>query len=172
MTWRNVVITKHCKISTKLKLLVVQTDDDVYQFPLDDLGTVMISTTQAVVTANAMANLLKRDVKVIFCDEKHLPIGETNPYETESSRRSCIIQQMCWLEERRNILWQRIVQEKIAHQMQVLERCCPCPDVEKIGTLAADVKSGILTTVRLLPHICISRGYLRTNSSDLTTTIR
>ena len=82
MTWRNVVITKHCKISTKLKLLVVQTDDDVYQFPLDDLGTVMISTTQAVVTANAMANLLKRDVKVIFCDEKHLPIGETNPYET------------------------------------------------------------------------------------------
>ncbi|NEY12176.1 type II CRISPR-associated endonuclease Cas1 [Bifidobacterium pseudocatenulatum] len=142
MAWRNVVITKHCKISTKLKLLVVQTDDDVYQFPLDDLGTVMISTTQAVVTANAMANLLKRDVKVIFCDEKHLPIGETNPYETESSRRSCIIQQMCWLEERRNILWQRIVQEKIAHQMQVLERCCPCPDVEKIGTLAADVKSG------------------------------
>ena len=127
MAWRNVVITKHCKISTKLKLLVVQTDDDVYQFPLDDLGTVMISTTQAVVTANAMANLLKRDVKVIFCDEKHLPIGETNPYETESSRRSCIIQQMCWLEERRNILWQRIVQEKIAHQMQVLERCCPCP---------------------------------------------
>ena len=54
MAWRNVVITKHCKISTKLKLLVAQTDDDVYQFPLDDLGTVMISTTQAVVTANAM----------------------------------------------------------------------------------------------------------------------
>ena len=76
MTWRNVVITKHCKISTKLKLLVVQTDDDVYQFPLDDLGTVMISTTQAVVTANAMANLLKRDVKVIFVTKSIFRLGD------------------------------------------------------------------------------------------------
>ena len=59
MTWRNVVITKHCKISTKLKLLVVQTDDDVYQFPLDDLGTVMISTTQAVVTAKCDGESIK-----------------------------------------------------------------------------------------------------------------
>ena len=87
MAWRNVVVTRHCKISTKMRLLVIQTDDDVCQLPMDDIGMLMIETTRAVITTCAIADLLKRDVKIVFCDDKHLPIGETSPYETESSRR-------------------------------------------------------------------------------------
>lgn len=108
MAWRNIVVTQHCKVSMKMNLLVVQTDDDTVQIPIDDIGMVLFATTQAVITTSAMASLLERDIKVVFCNDKHLPIGETNPYETESSRRVCIVQQMGWAEERKNILWQRI----------------------------------------------------------------
>ena len=44
MAWRNVVVTRHCKISTKMRLLVIQTDDDVCQLPMDDIGMLMIET--------------------------------------------------------------------------------------------------------------------------------
>lgn len=142
MAWRNVVVTKHCKISTKMKLLVVQTDDDIIQIPIDDIGIVMIATTQAVITTNAMAMLLKKDAKVIFCDDRHMPIGETNPYETESSRRSCIVRQMSWKEDRKALLWQRVVQEKIAHQVAVLRKNCECPDIEKMEGLVSAVCPG------------------------------
>lgn len=142
MAWRNVVVTKHCKISTKMKLLVVQTDDDIIQIPIDDIGIVMIATTQAVITANAMAMLLKKDVKVVFCDDRHMPIGETNPYETEFSRRSCIVRQMSWKEDRKALLWQRVVQEKIAHQVAVLRKNCACPDIEKMEGLVSAVCPG------------------------------
>lgn len=142
MAWRNVVVTQHCKISTKMKLLVIQTDDDVCQLPVDDIGTLMIETTRAVITTCAIADLLKRDVKIVFCDDKHLPIGETSPYETESSRRAYIIQQMRWDETRKDLLWQHIVREKIAHQVAVLEKNCDSPDLEKMKALVADVKPG------------------------------
>lgn len=142
MAWRNVVVTKHCKISMKMKLLVVQTDNDVIQIPIDDIGIVMLATTQAVITASAIAALLKKDVKIIFCDDKRMPIGETNPYETESSRRSCIIRQMAWKEERKAFLWQRIVQEKIAHQIAVLRKNCVCPDIGKMEDLVSAVCPG------------------------------
>ena len=142
MAWRNVVVTQHCKISIKMGLLVVQTDEDTVQIPIDDIGMVMLTTTQAVITANAIAVLLKQDIKIVFCDDKHLPIGETNPYETQSSRRSCIVRQMSWRKERKDVLWQRIVQEKIAHQVSVLKEKCACPDVGKLEKLIVSVQPG------------------------------
>ena len=135
-------MTQHCKVSMKMNLLVVQTDDDTVQIPIDDIGMVLFATTQAVITTSAMASLLERDIKVVFCNDKHLPIGETNSYETESSRRVCIVQQMGWAEERKNILWQRIVQEKIAHQIFVLKEKCAFPDIEKMKTLITSVQPG------------------------------
>lgn len=142
MAWRNVVVTHHCKISVKMELLVVQTDDDIVQIPINDIGIVMLATTQAVITANAVAALLERDIKLVFCNDKHLPIGETNPYETRSSRRSCIIQQMSWPKERKEVLWQRIIQEKIAHQVSVLKKKCICSDIGKLEKLIVAVQPG------------------------------
>ena len=79
MAWRNIVVTQHCKVSMKMNLLVVQTDDDTVQIPIDDIGMVLFATTQAVITTSAMASLLERDIKVVFCNDKHLPIGEVVP---------------------------------------------------------------------------------------------
>ena len=64
MAWRNIVVTQHCKVSMKMNLLVVQTDDDTVQIPIDDIGMVLFATTQAVITTSAMASLLERDIKV------------------------------------------------------------------------------------------------------------
>ena len=44
MAWRNIVVTQHCKVSMKMNLLVVQTDDDTVQIPIDDIGMVLFAT--------------------------------------------------------------------------------------------------------------------------------
>lgn len=53
MAWRNIVVTQHCKVSMKMNLLVVQTDDDTVQIPIDDIGMVLFATTQAVITTGS-----------------------------------------------------------------------------------------------------------------------
>lgn len=141
MAWRNVVVTRHSKISVKMKLLVVQTDDDVFEVPLDDIAILLIVTTQSVITAFAMAELLSRDIKVVFSNAKGVPIGETVPYETSGGRRENVLRQVNWDTPRKDLLWQRIVMEKIAHQASLLEES-GCKDADAVKALAEQVKPG------------------------------
>ena len=141
MAWRNVVITRHSKISVKMKLLVVQTDDGVFELPLDDIAVLLIATTRAVITTFAMAELLSRDIKVVFSNAKGIPIGETIPYATNGGRRENVLRQMNWDEGRKALLWRRIVMEKIAHQASLLEEN-GCEDAHEIKALAEQVQPG------------------------------
>ncbi|HEY4400267.1 MAG TPA: hypothetical protein VGM95_07035 [Lactobacillaceae bacterium] len=59
MSFRTVVVTKHSKISYKMNQLVIQTDSDLHQIPVDDITVLLIETTQAVVTGYAMMELLR-----------------------------------------------------------------------------------------------------------------
>ncbi|TCD54451.1 type II CRISPR-associated endonuclease Cas1 [Alloscardovia theropitheci] len=141
MSWRNVVVTKHSKVSTKLNHLVIQTDEDSFQIPLSDIGNIIIDTTRAVITTHAVSECMEKKIKIIFCDSRGIPIGETVPYAVQTNRVPNIRRQLNWDKERRDILWQRIVQEKIAHQAQVLEEI-ECPDWKDVYSLANAVQVG------------------------------
>lgn len=141
MSWRNVVITKHSKISTKLNHLVILTDDDSYQIPLADINNVIIDTTRAAITTHAVAECMEKKIKIIFCDSRGIPVGETVPYAVHTNRVSNIRKQFSWESKTRDLLWQRITQEKIAHQAKLLQ-AVGCEDWQNIYTLAENVKPG------------------------------
>ncbi len=141
MSWRNVVVTKHSKISTKLRHLLIMTDDDSYQIPLSDIGNIVIDTTRAVITTHAVAECMERKIKIIFCDSRGIPIGETIPYAVQSNRVPNIRKQLDWDLQRKDLLWQRIVQEKISHQAKLLHEI-ECVEWESILDLSRNVKAG------------------------------
>lgn len=120
MAWRTVVITKHSKLNYKMNHLVVQTSEKTYQIPMADIQIILITTTQAVVTAYAIAETIKRNIKVIFSDINGLPIGEINQYHTNGKHNRNISEQVIWESERKNLLWREIVRLKIKNQMQAL----------------------------------------------------
>ena len=94
MSFRTIVVTKHSKISYKMSHIVIQTDEKIHQVPVDDISVLLIATTQSVVTGYAMMELLRHNVKVIFCDEKGIPIGDINGYFGNNSRNSNIQKQI------------------------------------------------------------------------------
>lgn len=141
MSWRNIIVTKHSKISFTLNHIVVKTNEDSFQFHIDDLGLILISTTQVVITAHALSECLKHDVKVVFCDEKSLPVGETSSYVTTSSRRANIKKQLSWDEQRKDKLWQKVVQDKINQQARLLALLDE-NDSALLSKLANDVVTG------------------------------
>lgn len=121
MSFRTVVVTKHSKISYKMNQLVIQTDSDLHQIPVDDITVLLIETTQAVVTGYAMMELLRHNVKVIFSDEKGIPVGEVNGYFGNKSRNANIQNQIIWPLERKQQLWQHITHHKLAGQQAHLQ---------------------------------------------------
>lgn len=128
MGWRSVIVTQHAKMSYSAGLMVVQTMDGTSEIPLDDMALLMVSTTQAVITSALISALVKNNIKVIFVDHAHQPIGEVNGYQ--SANRDCKVleNQFNWQQQRKDVLWTKIVAAKINNQISVLK--CFHKDVE------------------------------------------
>lgn len=121
MAWRNVLITQHSKLSYKMNHLVVKTETDVHQIPLDDIQCLIIGTTRAVITSYAVMMLLRHDVKIVFTDDKSSPIGEIDGYYNNHQRNSRLKKQMMWKEDHRQKLWQQVIRNKMKNQQQLLQ---------------------------------------------------
>ena len=132
MGWRNVIITQHSKLSYSSNMMVVHTRDGINQIPVSDINILVVLTTQAVITSALIAELAKKQTKVIFVDEKQEPICETENYYSTNCYPEKLIKQFNWEEDRKQILWTKIVAAKIQNQMNVLRIYgLPTDEIEK-----------------------------------------
>lgn len=122
MGWRTIVITKHAKVSYRMAQVLIQTDDNLLQVPLSDIQILLIATTQVVITSHLMMELARQDVKVIFTDDKKMPIGEFIPYYSNINRNKNILNQVNWEDEKKSQLWQVIVKMKVKNQSGLLAK--------------------------------------------------
>lgn len=120
MGWRTIIISQHAKLSYASRSLIVQTIDGISQIPLDDIGLLLVSTTQAVITSALISEMSKRQIKTIFTDNEHEPVCETVDYYPFNRDVDLIKQQFDWEDQQKQILWTKIVASKITNQMKVL----------------------------------------------------
>ena len=69
MSWRIVVISKRAKLDYQLGYLVVR-NENVTKIHLGEISTLLIESTAVSITTSLLAELTKKKIKVIFCDEK------------------------------------------------------------------------------------------------------
>ena len=65
---------------TKLIGRMVIRSDETEKIVLSEISTVIVESVAVSITANLMTELLKRKIKIIFCDEKRNPAGELVGY--------------------------------------------------------------------------------------------
>lgn len=120
MGWRSVVISQHAKLSYTSHLMVVQTRDGINQVPIEDIQLLLVSTTQAVITTALLSELAEHNVKVIFVGKRRQPCCEVVNYYPNNRSMDLVTKQFNWSEDRKAILWTKVVYEKIANQIKVL----------------------------------------------------
>ncbi|WP_267202720.1 type II CRISPR-associated endonuclease Cas1 [Limosilactobacillus kribbianus] len=121
MGWRSVIISQHAKLSYASHLMVVQTRDGINQVPIEDVQLLLVSTTQAVITTALLSELAKQNAKVVFVDRNMQPNCElVNNYPNNRSV-GLLTDQFNWSQKRKELLWTKIVHEKIKNQIQVLQ---------------------------------------------------
>ncbi len=120
MSWRTVVIASRAKLDLQLGFLVVRGEETV-KIHLGEIGTLLVENTAVSLTASLLAELTKRKIKVIFCDEKRNPsselVGYYGSHDTSNKMRS----QIAWKEKTKEAVWTEIVTEKIRKQKELLE---------------------------------------------------
>lgn len=119
MSWRIVVISNVAKLDYKLDCMVVR-QAETTKIHLSEISILLIETTAVSITASLMCELVKRKIKVIFCDEKRNPCSELQPYYGSHDTSLKIKRQLEWTKETKDMIWTEIVTEKIRQQQKFL----------------------------------------------------
>ena len=120
MSWRIVVISKRAKLDYQLGDLVVR-NESVTKIHLGEISTLMIESTAVSITTSLLAELAKKKIKVIFCDEKRNPSSELVGYYGSHDTSSKVRNQIQWSRNSKDAVWTEIVAEKIRKQKELLE---------------------------------------------------
>lgn len=120
MSWRIIVISKRAKLDSQLGYMVVRSDE-VTKIVLSEISTVLIESTAVSLTTSLIAELAKRKIKVIFCDEKRNPSCELVNYYGSHDTSNKIRKQIVWKQNTKEAVWTEIVSEKIRKQKELLD---------------------------------------------------
>lgn len=91
-----------------------------HTFPIEDIGFVVIETTQMTLTAYALQALAENNTAVIFCDKTHTPASQLLPFSGHTLTQKHFAAQMVASEALKGRLWKQTVQAKICNQAACL----------------------------------------------------
>lgn len=106
MSWRTVVVSSSAKLDYQLGYLVVRKDTTV-KIHLSEISILIIESTAVSLTAALLNELVKKKIKVVFCDEKRNPSSELLPYYGSHDTSAKIREQIKWSEQQKTVIWNR-----------------------------------------------------------------
>lgn len=119
MSWRTVVISNSAKLDYQMGYLVVRRED-IKKIHLSEISILIIENTAVSLTAALLSELVKKKIKVIFCDEKRNPSSELIPYYGCHDTSAKVRKQIVWSDDIKKAVWTEVVSEKIRKQAEHL----------------------------------------------------
>lgn len=119
MSWRTVVVEQRAKLDLSMGYMVVRGQETKRVF-LDEMAVLIIENSAVSLTGCLVSELIRRKVKVIFCDEKRSPCAELVPTAGSHDCSRKIREQVAWPEEIKGLVWTEIIGTKIRRQAELL----------------------------------------------------
>lgn len=119
MGFRTLVITKRAKLNLTMGFLEIRGEETLKVF-LDDIDILVIDNQAVSMTAALVTELIKKKIKIIFCDDKRNPQSEIIPYYGSGDCSRKIKTQIAWQDDIKTKVWTSIVREKIIKQSDFL----------------------------------------------------
>lgn len=145
MAFRTLIISTHCKLEYSLEYLVYRGVDATKRIFLNEISTILIESTQVSITTSLINELVKRKIKVIFCDEKHDPIGEITPYNNSHNSSERILTQIERDKDTKDIIWKEIIKEKIKTESLMLRKYGALDASSQLENYLLNVENGDIT---------------------------
>lgn len=141
MGFRTIVITTRSKLNLTMGFMEIRGDQNIKVY-LDDIDILVIDNQSVSMTAALMSALMKKKIKVIFCDEKRNPQAELIPYygSGDSSRKVKI--QISWSKDLKERVWTKIVKEKIRNQAIILKELGKTREYELLDDYIKNLLTG------------------------------
>ena len=142
MSFRTVVVKNRSKLDLLMGYLVIRRDSEIIRVFLDEINTLIVENPACCITGCLLVELIKRKIKVIFCDEKHSPCSELLPCYGHGECSGKLQEQILWDKEFCQLLWTRIIAEKINNQSLFLAEKGKKKEAELLESYVADIQLG------------------------------
>lgn len=141
MGFRTVVVNSRSKLECRLNFLIVrgETEKRIY---INEINTLIVQSTAVSLTAALLSELVRNNVKVVFCDEKCNPSSELLPYYGSHNTSKRIKIQTGWTQEIKDEVWKVLIAKKITSQSELLKKRGFETESIMIEEYAADVTPG------------------------------
>lgn len=144
MGFRTVVIKSRAKLETRLNSMIIRGETEQKVF-IKEINTLIIQSTAVSLTAALLCELIKNNVKVIFCDEKCNPCSELLPYYGNSISSKRYKEQFAWSLLTKELVWQKIIALKISEQASFLREKCFFTQAEMLCYYINELLPGDIT---------------------------
>lgn len=141
MGWRTIVIARRAKLELQMNYMVVR-QETITKIYLNEIYQLLIESTAVSMTTSLLAELIKRKVKIIFCDEKRLPCGEVIGYYGSHDTSQKYKKQMSWNKQVKKLIWTEIVREKISNQRDFLIELKKYSEADILNTYLNEIEIG------------------------------
>ncbi len=141
MGFRTVVVNSRSKLECRLNFLIVrgETEKRIY---INEINTLIVQSTAVSLTAALLSELVRNNVKVVFCDEKCNPSSELLPYYGSHNTSKRIKIQTGWTQEIKDEVWKVLIAKKITSQSELLKKRGFETESIMLEEYAADVTPG------------------------------
>jgi CRISPR-associated endonuclease cas1, NMENI subtype len=125
MLYRSIYIgnSAYLKLKDKqLKVIDPETKEEKGSVPIEDIGLVMLDHYQITLSHQLIQELMKNNVILISCDERHLPLAGMLPFSDNTLFSERVKTQIEASEPLKKQLWKQTIECKILNQLKVLEQ--------------------------------------------------
>ena len=95
MGFRTVIIKNRAKLELRLNSLIIRGEQE-RKIYIGEINTLIVQSTAVSLTASLLSELIRNNIKVIFCDEKHNPQAELLPYYGAHNTSKRYKEQIAW----------------------------------------------------------------------------
>ncbi len=141
MGFRQVVINKPTRLSTKLNNLIIEQDIEI-SLPIEDIEVVLLENSRITLSSSCLRKLAENGVAVIVSDEKHLPVGFFSTFQSHSRQLRRLQEQIAMSEPFKKRIWQKIIIQKILNQSAVVKSTESTLEAALIDSYSKKVDSG------------------------------
>ncbi len=142
MASRIVKISNPASLRYKNKAILVLQKGEEVSVPLEDIAVIVLECVQISLTSQLLSHCAAQGVVIITVGETYLPNGLFLPFLSHSRGLQVMKKQLALTLPRKKRLWQKIVQQKIVNQANVLKRYGYKDTWSRLTSLATAVRSG------------------------------
>ncbi len=122
MSWRVLFIEESNHLSLYLDNVKVVKGANEYLFPLSDILMIVIDNFKTNFSVGLFNACAKYNIPIILCGDNHLPYSIHLPLSGHYESAKMLNKQINYDNGRYGLVWKKIIQQKIRHQQQVIEK--------------------------------------------------